>query len=252
VVTTKTPAVDKAMLIFQHLSEKGRATFTEIQKGVGLPKSTASSLLASLLAHGLVKIERDRYSLGLLWYELGSKVEEELDIKKIAVPSLTRLRDTTMLTCHLGVLEGTAAIYVIKLESPTAIVIRSWIGRRLSLHSSGLGKALLAWLPDEQLERILVDIVLEPRTATTITDVTQLRDELTRTRQRGWAYDNAEDHDGVYCISAPIFDRSNGVIAAISTSGVSSQINGKTIPTLAKAVVATAREISLQYAKLPG
>lgn len=250
-VTTQTPAIDKAMLIFKCLSQAGKATFTEIQKGVGLPKSTTSSLLASLLAHGLVKIERSHYSLGLLWYELGSKVEEELDIKKIALPALTRLRDKTMLTCHLGVLEGTAAIYVLKLESPSAIVIRSWIGRRLSLHSSGLGKALLAWLPDDQLDKILPDIVFERRTAATITDVEKFREELALTRRRGWAHDNAEDHDGVYCISAPIVDRSDKVIAAISASGVSSQITGENTPDLAREVAATAREISEHYASLP-
>lgn len=246
-VSTRTPAIDKAMGILSFLANTGKATFTQIQQTTELPKSTTSSLLASLLTHGLVNLEGGKYSLGLRWFEFGNKVEETLGIKSVAQAPLTRLRDLTSLTCHLGVLEGTAAIYVLKLESPTAIVIRSWVGRRLSLHSSGLGKALLAWLPDEQLEHVLPNIDFVKRTKTTITDVDVFRKDLATSHRRGWAFDNAEDNDGVYCISAPIFDSSGDIIAAISASGVSSQINAKNIPALATAVMDTAAEITRDY-----
>lgn len=246
-VTTQTPAIDKAMAVFAFLADSGHATFTQIQKATGLPKSTSSSLLASLLAHGLVSFDEGRYALGLRWYELGNKVEESLDIKHIALGPLTRLRDLTSLTCHLGVLEGSSAIYVLKLESPSAIVIRSWVGRRLSLHSSGLGKALLAWLPDDQLNRVLPDIEFVRRTATTIPDVDALRRELTATRERGWAYDNAEDNDGVYCVASPIFNAAGEVMAAISVSGVSSQVNAANLTDIAASVVATAGKITDDY-----
>lgn len=83
---------------------------------------------------------KDKYYLGLRLYELGNKAAEQYDIKKIALPILEEIRDNTGLTCHLGVLEGDAPIYLLKVESPQAIVIRSWEGKRLSLHSSGLGR----------------------------------------------------------------------------------------------------------------
>ena len=246
-VTTQTPAIDKAMAVFAFLAESGRATFTQIQKATGLPKSTSSSLLASLLAHGLVSLEDGRYALGLRWYELGNKVEEGLDIKRAAIEPLTQLRDRTQLTCHLGVLEGPSAIYVLKLESPTAIVIRSWVGRRLSLHSSGLGKALLAWLPESKLDGILPDIDFVRRTGTTIVSVGAFREELLATRERGWAFDNAEDNDGVYCIAAPLLNAAGEATAAISVSGVSSQINRSNLDAVAAAVVATADRIAADY-----
>lgn len=246
-VTTQTPAIDKAMTVFAFLAENGRASFTQIQKSTGLPKSTSSSLLASLLAHGLVSFEDGRYALGLRWYELGNKVEESLDIKRAALEPLTQLRERTQLTCHLGVLEGSSAIYVLKLESPTAIVIRSWVGRRLSLHSSGLGKALLAWLPEAKLNSILPDIEFIRRTATTIVGVEAFREELLATRERGWAFDNAEDNDGVYCIAAPLINAAGDVTAAISVSGVSSQINRANLDGVAAAVVATANRIADDY-----
>lgn len=246
-VTTQTPAIDKAMAIFAFLADNGRASFTQIQKSTGLPKSTSSSLLASLLAHGLVSFEEGRYALGLRWYELGNKVEENLDIKRAAMEPLAQLRDRTQLTCHLGVLEGSSAIYVLKLESPTAIVIRSWVGRRLSLHSSGLGKALLAWLPEAKLNSILPDIDFVRRTGTTIVSVDAFREELAATRKRGWAFDNAEDNDGVYCIAAPLLNAAGEATAAISMSGVSSQINLANLDDTAAAVVATANRIAADY-----
>lgn len=246
---TLTPALDKSMRIVELLARQPGATFSQIQQGAALPKSTTSSLLASLAAHGLVRAEHGRYSLGLRWYEFGSKVEQELDIKQIALAPLTRLRDETELTCHLGVLEGNAAIYVLKLESPSAIVIRSWVGRRLSLHSSGLGKALLAWLPEPDLARLLPEIDFAARTRRTLTDAEALRRDLVATRQRGWAFDDAEDHDGIYCIAAPIVDRDGAVVAAISASGVSVQMAEAALPRLTARLVATARDISAAYSQ---
>lgn len=246
-IETLTPALDKSMRIFELLSRQPRATFSQIQQGAVLPKSTTSSLLASLVAHGLVKVEGGRYSLGLRWYEFGSKVEQELDIKQIAQAPLARLRDATELTCHLGVLEGTAAIYVLKLESPSAIIVRSWVGRRLSLHASGLGKVLLAWLPENERERLLSGINFVTYTRRTITDPEAFRRELAATRSRGWAFDDAEGHDGVYCIAAPILNRDGRAVAAISASGVSVQIAADSIPALSDRVVATAAEISTAY-----
>lgn len=250
VITTLTPAIDKSVRILDYLANNPRSTFKQIQQFTGLPKSTTSSLLASLVSHSLLRVENAQYSLGLRWYEYGSKVDDELDIKKLALKPLTALRDQTHLTCHLGLMEGNAAIYVLKLESPTAIIIRSWVGRRLTLHRSGLGKALLAWLSPVELEAIIPDIDFEVVTRNSISDAAGLRQELELTRTRGWAFDNAEDNEGVYCIAAPIFGRDGNTIAAISTSGVSSQINDSNIKEFAQLVKNTAGLISAEYGQL--
>lgn len=88
---------------------------------------------------------------------------------------MAALRDDTNLTCHLGVLQGSSPIYLTKLESPQAIVIRSWEGKRLSLHSSGLGKAIMAWLSPAEVDDLLGDEQLPRFTDTTITDVNELK-----------------------------------------------------------------------------
>ncbi len=243
-IRTQTPAVDKTVQIFDFLSQQSGATFSQIYQGLSLPKSTTSSLLTSLVAHGLLRQEHNKFFLGLRLYEFGNKAEESLDIKKLALEPLTRLRDATGLTCHLGVLQGAAAIYLSKLESPGAVVVRSWVGKKLSLHSSGLGKVLMAWLSEEEVDRLLPEDTFEIYTKTTIPNKTILKKELLKVKKEGWAFDDSEDSEGVYCITAPIFNKEQKVVAAISASGVSFQVTPERIPELAKMIQSATWEIS--------
>lgn len=243
---TATPAIDKAIAVFDYLSKNSGATFTDIFQGANLPKSTASSLLTSLVAHGLLRQEKNKFYLGVRLYEYGKVVEDVFDIKRFSEIPLGKLRDNTGLTCHLGVLEGAAAVYLLKMESPGAIVVRSWVGKRLSLYSSGLGKALLAWLSDSQIDALLPQQEFEQRTSTTLPNKTALKAELALIKQRGWAFDNQEDSEGVFCIAAPIFDPHDNVIAAISASGVSFQVTQESVPDIVKQIISTSQEISQQ------
>lgn len=125
-VATQVPALDKIVRIYDYLSDKDGATFSQIYQGVGIAKSSTSSLLSGMVAHGLLRQYNDKYYLGLRLYEFGNKAVEQYDIKKIALPVLAALRVKTNLTCHLGVLEGSSPIYLLKLESPQSIIVRSW------------------------------------------------------------------------------------------------------------------------------
>lgn len=241
--TTQTPAIDKAIRIFDFLSQQAGATFSQIYQGVSLPKSTASSLLAALVAHRLLRLEKNKYFLGVKLYELGHKAEETLDIRKLALEPLTSLRDLTKLTCHLGILDGATAIYLLKLESPNAVVVRSWEGKKLTLYSSGLGKALLAWLSEEEVDSLLPQEEFPIQTAATLRNKTALKKELATIRKRGWALDNEEDSVGVCCIAAPVFNKRGQTIAAISLSGVSFLVAKERIPELAQQVKAVAQAI---------
>lgn len=246
-VTTQVPALDKIVRICDYLSDKDGATFSQIYQGVGMAKSSTSSLLSSMVAHGLLRQENDKYFLGLRLYEFGNKAVEQYDIKKIALPVLAALRDKTNLTCHLGVLEGSSPIYLLKLESPQSIIVRSWEGKRLSLHSSGLGKALLAWKDEREVDALLSDdIPLVRHTPNTITDRNALKQELAISKARGWAWDNEEDCPGVRCIAAPVFNRQNQVVAAISMSGVVFQISDDQKDRFVALVCDAARQLSSQ------
>ena len=246
-ITTQIPALDKVVRICDYLSDKNGATFSQIYQDVGIAKSSTSSLLNGMVAHGLLRQDADKYYLGLRLYEFGNKAVEQYDIKKIALPVLSDLRDKTNLTCHLGVLQGSSPIYLTKLESPQAIIIRSWEGKRLSLHSSGLGKALMAWLTDDEVDALLPDDQqLQRFTDTTITDKFKLKQALAEIRVKGWAYDDEEDSQGVRCIAVPVRNPQGKVIAAISMSGVAFQIPDDKREHLASLVIEAGKRLSLQ------
>ncbi|TKI05511.1 IclR family transcriptional regulator [Martelella alba] len=244
-ITTPVPALDKVVRICDYLSQTQGATFTQIYQNVGIAKSSASSLLNGMLAHGLLRQDKDKFYLGLRLYELGNKAAEQYDIKKIALPILEEIRDSTGLTCHLGVLEGAAPIYLLKVESPQAIIIRSWEGKRLSLHSSGLGKVLIAWLAPEELDALLPSSQpLARYTPATITDIGQLKNELAQIRARGWGYDNEEDSPGVRCIAVPVCNSRGNVVAALSVSGVTFQMPDDKRESLAQLMIDAGHKLS--------
>lgn len=243
-IATKTPAIDKAARIFHFIAGKGSATYSEIHQNVGLPQSTTSALLASLTTHAFLRQKNGRYYLGLIFYELGNKAIQDFDFRELAEESLVFLRDQTRLACHLGVLDGSTGIYLAKKESQNAIIVRSWTGKRLSLHSSSLGKVLLAWLPEDHIDALLPTEHLPAFTARTITTRKALKAELEVVRLQGWAFDNQEDVDDVTCIAAPVFNSDQAVVAAISISGVRFQMPEEKIPEYANAVMKAAGMMS--------
>lgn len=242
--TTSVPALDKTIRICNYLFNSPGATFSQIQQDLSLPKSSTSSLLNALTVHRILRQEKGRFYLGLKLYEWGNKSLEQFDIRNIALPVLEKVRDLTGLTCHLGVLEELSPIYILKLESHHPISIRTWEGKKLPLHSSGVGKALCAWLPVEKIDALLPTEELPRYTETTITKKSALMEELARIRSRGWAYDNEEDCSGVFCIAAPVFDHNNNVIAAISVSGVQLQLPQEKIAEISTLIMKACRELS--------
>lgn len=233
-LTTQVPALDKTLRICDYLGAVGQASFSQIHQALDLPKSSTHTLLAALVAHGLLRQDHDgKYWLGLRWYELGNQAVAGFDIKREAMPILYELRDKTHLTCHLGVLQEREAIYLAKLESQQSIIVKSWEGRRVKLHCSALGKALLAWKSDAELELIFPDEALPVYTPTTPATRTELKRQLAETRARGWSIDNGEDLAEVRCLAAPVRDARGEVMAAVSVSGVGFQIPDSRLEELA-------------------
>ena len=243
-IRTSVPALDKTVRVCNYLFSSPGATFSQIQQDLDLPKSSTSSLLNALVEHHLLRQERGRFFLGLKLYEWGNRSLEQFDISKVARPVLEKLRDSTDLICHLGILDEVAPIYILKLESTQPIGIRTWVGKKLPLHSSGVGKALCAWLPQDVIDTLLPEETLPRFTQTTITRKSDLIQEFARIRERGWAFDNAEDSPGIYCIAAPVFNQTREVIAAISISGVEIQIPKEKIEYYSTLVLDACQELS--------
>ncbi|MFA9441457.1 IclR family transcriptional regulator [Uliginosibacterium sp. sgz301328] len=239
------PALDKVIGICEFLSDAGNATFSQIQQALGLPKSSTHGLLGAMLHHGLLRQDKDnKYSLGLRFYEFGNRAIAQFDIRKEAMPFLYALSQETQLTCHLGVLQGVEAIYLAKLESSQPISIKSWEGKRLSLHSSSVGKALIAWCSGDEIDALFPNEALPVYTDTTLPTRTALKAQLEVIRQRGWAMDDGEDIPTLRCIAAPVHDAHGKVIAAISAVGAAFQIPDQRIEELAILVRAAAINLS--------
>lgn len=246
------PALTKGFAILDLIAQEPGLGFAAIRSRLGLPNSSCHHLISTLCKLGALQLQPDRgYVLGLRLFELGTIAASQRKIEQSALPALKRLAKEVGLTCHLGVMEGAEAVYLIKVEGLREIRVNTWIGKRLSLHSSSLGKVLLAWLPEHEMEDKLHYATWEAKTASTITDPAQFRQLLKAVRARGWAFDNEEDAPSIRCVAAPVFDMKGRIIAAISAVGTVLDIEPERFPELAEKLCATAREISanLGYGK---
>jgi len=239
------PALAKGFAILELVADQPGLKFADIRSRLGLPNSSCHHLLNTLCHLGALQMNEERgFILGLRLLELGSLAAGQRKIEHQALPYLQRLSDQLQLTCHLGVLEGYNAMYLLKVEGNREIRINTWVGKRLSLHSSSLGKILLAWLPDSEVEDKLRHVTWQKKAPKTLTDPQQYKDHLRKVRAQGWALDDEEDNPSIRCIAAPVFDMRGGVVAAISIVSTVLDISDSKIASLAERVCAMAKEIS--------
>ncbi|MEN3930550.1 IclR family transcriptional regulator [Microvirga sp. W0021] len=239
------PALKKGFDILDLVSRQPGIGFTEIRNTLSLPKSSAHVLLRSLSEIGALAQQPDGgYVLGLRLFELGSIAAAQRNISDVAVPYLRQLAHEVQLTCHLGVREGDEAVYLAKLECQQPIRISSWAGKRVSLHSSSLGKALLAWMPEYELDEILSRFEWVQKLPKTIQDISAYKQCLAKVREQGWAIDDEEDVRNLRCLGAPIRDMNGNIVAAISAAGTTFQIDDNRIASLASRLLEVAHEIS--------
>ena len=188
---------------------------------VGLDKATVTRLLRTLGETGYV-IQNDvtrRYRLTgrILWLAHG--VAARLDLRSTARPHLAALRDELGETVHLGILEDLRVVYVDKLEADNSIQLVSAVGQTMPLHSTSLGKAMLAALPDDEREAVYARIDFAPRTDRTIRDLATFREEIQRTRVRGYSTDDRENEPFGACVGAAIIGAVGRPVGAISIAG---------------------------------
>ncbi|WP_010530132.1 IclR family transcriptional regulator [Lentibacillus jeotgali] len=189
----------------------------------GLPKTTVYRLVSSLEQAGLlVKIKRSgldvKYRMGLKFLELGNKVSEQLEYRKIALPYMRTLNNELNELVYLAVIEGDEAVYVEQLNStkPVRLVIK--VGRRSPLYAGSAPKLLLAFMGSDDIEEYLKDLDMEKFTDNTIYDKQKLKDELKLIRERGYSISQAERFEETMGFSYPVRDYSGKVIASLGVS----------------------------------
>ena len=190
---------------------------TEVTKLSGLPVSTVHRFLVNLQAAGFLDCSaKGKYHLGIACFSIGHAALGQLDIRRLSLPYLQALNQHTRETIHLTVRQGQTAVYVEKLDSPEHLRIFSRIGALVPLYCTAVGKVLLAYMPQAELETTLSQI--EPRrlTANTIASRQELEQHLHRVRKAGHAFDLEEHEPHIRCIAAPIWDHTGAVNASLS------------------------------------
>ncbi len=214
-------SVRRALAIIDALSNHSALGVTELSEILGLHKSTVFGLLSTLEYEGYVcqNTRTGKYELTLKLFEIGSKVFEELDLRKIARPYIEQIVEKHRETAHLVVPDGPEVIYIDKVECTQSMRICSNIGKRLPFHCTGVGKVILAHMPEDDVKEIIKKRGLVSFTNKTITDYEKLLKELEKIRAQGYAIDNEEIEIGLKCVAAPIRDINGKVIAATSVAG---------------------------------
>ena len=197
---------DKLFLVLETLAKTGPIGLSDLCREVSLNKTTVHRLLNSLLYMGYVRqdTQTSRYSLSFKIGDIANQFVSTIDIVEEARPSLRELAAKTGETVHLVQIDGIHAIYIAKEESENSVRLVSMVGKRIPLYCSGVGKALLADMSNDEIKSIWDKSDKTPLTEHTITDFSKFMQEIEETRKRGYAMDNEENELGVRCIAASI------------------------------------------------
>ncbi|MCJ7511548.1 MAG: IclR family transcriptional regulator [Anaerolineales bacterium] len=220
-------SVTKAFQLVELLADgpDGGATLADLSTQLRMPKSTTHRYLTTLVSLGLAeRTGTDHFRLGTRIIELAGTYLAKSDLRAESRAILEELAAQTAETVHLAVPSGGEVVYIAKFESIHAIRMYSHIGARLPIVCTALGKAILAFLPEEQRAEILSQ-PFKARTPKTITHPPAMAKELESIRSKGFAIDDEENEVGVCCVGAPVFDYTSVVIAALSVSGPISRMN---------------------------
>jgi DNA-binding IclR family transcriptional regulator len=209
----------KALLILSAFTvEETSLSFADLQQRTGLAKATLHRMLGDLVGAGLLDRVDGGYRLSRFVFELGMRASVERGLLEVAIPFLEDLYERTHETVHLGVREGTEVVYVAKMGGHQQAESPSRLGGRMPLHATAIGKALLAHAPADVQESALRGR-LERFAPRTITAPGVLRRQLDTVLEKGVAFEYEESAVGIVCVSAPILDGDDSVVAAVSVTG---------------------------------
>lgn len=217
----KTPvkSIETAILLIETLDGLGSAGVTELANEAGIAKSTVHDHLKTLEAHELVVNEDGQYNLGLRFLDYGGRARVKKDVYQTAKPELEKLAENTGEIANLVVEEHGVGIYIDVARGENAVNLDTYVGKREYLHSTAVGKTILAHLPPEETDSIISKHGLPEETNHTTTSREELYAELETVRDRGFATDKEERLSGLRCVAAPIVPEEGRVYGGVSVSG---------------------------------
>ncbi|MFC2037423.1 IclR family transcriptional regulator [Chloroflexota bacterium] len=246
-----TRAVSRALQILSSFTVRDfELSVADLHEKLGIHKSTLVRLLRCLVEEGFMEQnpETGKYRLGIKTFEIGSLYHRThmMNIGTLAWPFMQRLAAKFNLSANLAIRDGAEIVYVEAAEpvgSPMRVAYSA--GDRFGVHHTALGKAMIAFLPPDELAGLLAEIDLIPLTPRTIATVEELADELQGVRECGYAVDDEESLPGLRCVGVPVWD-SERVVAALSASGSTLTVTKERVDEIAEATLEVARAISAQ------
>lgn len=250
-VSTARYTVDAAAKALELLSvfsfREPRLSLADLAHRTGIPRATAFRLLSTLEQSGFLAKDHGAYQLGIKCFVLGNIVAGGLDLRETAHPHLVALRDTTRETTQIAILDHWQVVYLERVPSPyPSGFMRTRAGAILPAYCTSLGKTLLAYSPDAEVEAWATSQKFPALTPRTITSAKRLLKELRVIRERGYGIDDEEREKGVKCLAAPVRNHAGDVVAAVSVAGPIDRLPQDLVGSdLAEAVIAAARAISI-------
>ena len=240
-------SIQRAVMLLEVLADKeAELGIVELSRKTGLNQSTVHRLLRTLFNLNFIDQNPNthKYRLGLKLFELGSSIINNIDIVKNAIPYMKTLSKKYNEAVNLAKLDKDKIVYIHKIESSTTLKLDLKLGSRHPTYCTGLGKVLLAYLEEDELNFYLERVKLKKFTSNTITHQEKLKEELILIRQQGYAFDNEEYIQGVCCLAAPVRDYANKVCAALSIAIPSARLKDNEISLVIRDVINTANGIS--------
>jgi IclR family acetate operon transcriptional repressor len=243
-------SVDRALALIDVLATSaGSLQLTELAQRTGLNISTGHHLLATLVKWGYVaRTQGRRYGLGARGLHLAHAFLKQVDLPRLAQPFVERISEDTGETVHLAVLQGDAVVILLRREGRHAVRVDAGaVGSADAAHATALGKAMLAWLPEHEIRRILDATGMTGFTPHTVTSAHVLIEELRLVRRNGHAVEREEYQPGVTSVGAAIRNHVGAVVGAISASAPTLRASEGHLARMRESVMAAARALSAEF-----
>ena len=241
-------AVERTLSILEMIAaNRNGLSNSDLSRRLNIPKSSASYILRVLERRGYLRRDGDaKYSLGLKVMDLTASPVPGQDVRAAAKPFLEEfLQKCHLPEAHVAVLDNGRAVYVEKVEGEKSFIkLDIWVGHRLPVHTTAIGKILVAFLPEAEILAILDLHGMEQKTRRSITEPEKFLREAARVRKYGFAIDDEENAEGVRCIAAPIYDVRGSVVAAMGTSSIIQHIDEPNLPKIVGFLTEAAAKVS--------
>lgn len=221
-------------------------TLSDLARALGASKSTTLSLARTMAAAGLLRDTRPgpRYTLGTALIRLGDIARRQLPLGDLCRPLLEELADTTKMTSRVAVCDEGYPVFIDRIDGPGSVRFHAPLGQREVPYATAADKAILSTMDEQAVRALCAETGLRPRTAHTITDIDSLLEDLAVARRHGFAVDDEEDAEGIFCAGAAFFGHDGACAGAVSVTGIKRDLPAWRVDELGRTIRACADRVT--------